>query len=105
MSADRLVVGMGPPNAIQLTITKAAGDTTFVGTAVISATLAATRPDGTTVSLACSLSGATATEVTLTHVLATTDLTVAGRYRTRARLTVPAGELLSSRYEFQVEDF
>ena len=102
MAGDRLLVGCTLP--IRVTVEKAAGDLDFVGTNVSAATFEVDRPDGTAVSMACTLSGATATEVTLTHACVPTDLTIPGIYRARAKMTVPGNTLWSDRFPVRVEE-
>lgn len=94
---------MGPPNALRRVLAKTETDTDFVGTAVLSATIVASRPDGTTVIMSCTLSAATPAQVTVTRAIATTDFTVPGVYRARIHALVSGGELLSERFDLIVE--
>mgnify|MGYP000308222165 CR=1 FL=1 len=102
--AKPLYVGMGPPNAVRVRVDKAADDTDYDPTAVTTATIEVTRPDGTSLSMSTSLSSVSASGLTVTHTLATGDLTVSGDYSFYVKLNVPSGWLRTVKRTFLVED-
>lgn len=102
--AKPLYVGMAAPNAVRVRVDKAAGDTDYDPTAVTTATIEVTRPDGTTASWSTTLSSVSASGLTAAHTLAGGDLTVSGDYSYYVKLNVPSGWTRTVKRTFPVED-
>lgn len=106
MSVGRLVVGMLAPYAIERTVKKAEGAVSFIGTNVISATFEVTKPSGTTQSWTGTISGATATQITVTHQFLVNELNESGNYSIRINMpTAGGGPYMSEQFSEQVEEF
>lgn len=80
------------PEAFSVTVTN--GDTGLDMTTVTAASLSVQLPDGTTTTWVASISGATTTQLTVTHTMpssAPSDVATVGEYSVVAVLTIPSG--------------
>lgn len=76
-------------------------------TTVTAAVFLIEKPNGSTVSWTASISGATTTQLTLTHQFNTigfSEVDVDGEYHVYARLTVPGGFMGTTRVNVPVKD-
>lgn len=104
MMVGRVYVGDSSPKAYVLVLDREDGDDIDL-TTVETAELSVLRKGETSpVTWAASISHATTTAITLTHVFAAdgTDLPNAGLYAVVARLTTPGGVLSSDTYALPV---
>ena len=85
------VVYAGAVAPESLKVTVAQGSSGIDLTTVTAAQLLVKKPDGTTLSWSATISAATATSLTLTHVFSAADVDVTGIYVVVPKLTVPAG--------------
>lgn len=95
-------IGVVSPFAIEYTLGTGGH---FLGSAADAGRLRVSKPDGSTETWACTLSGATATEVVLTHTYDAGDVDQAGTYAVVAEVQV-AGTWRRAQYAvaFDVHD-
>lgn len=101
MKTISVPLGIGAPNLLLVTYDDGLGG--FPLLAVTGVSLAVTRTDGTTASWACTLLGASPTELQFQHAFASGDCLVKGRYRCAPTFTVAGGSVPGNAFALYVQ--